>query len=64
MCSIYNKTHVVSVGQPLNITKVEDPTADEIAAIHEKFVEHLIDLFEHNKHRYINDADNIHLELS
>lgn len=45
----------------MNITRVEDPTEEEINAVHEKFVNQLVDLFEQNKHKYIENAENTHL---
>lgn len=52
------------VGKPVYVAKVEDPTEDEINAVHEKFVNQLVDLFEQNKHRYIDNADSTHLIIT
>ncbi|XP_060525741.1 2-acylglycerol O-acyltransferase 2-like isoform X2 [Cylas formicarius] len=55
------KPIVVVVGHPLDVPKIENPSADEIEEYHSKFVDHLVQMFEEQKHNYIEDANNKHL---
>lgn len=52
------------VGRPIHVVKNINPTAEEIDKLHQEFIVQLVDLFEANKHRYLEDADNIHLVIS
>ncbi|XP_046997080.1 2-acylglycerol O-acyltransferase 2-like [Schistocerca americana] len=51
------------VGSPIEVKKVEDPTQEQITELHNKFSEELVNFFEKYKHKYISDADNVHLEI-
>ncbi|XP_066580915.1 2-acylglycerol O-acyltransferase 1-like [Prorops nasuta] len=53
----------VVVGSPLELPKIKDPSKAEIEKYHEKFTNHLLEFFESNKHKYLEDAENIHIEL-
>ncbi|KAK9884502.1 hypothetical protein WA026_007343 [Henosepilachna vigintioctopunctata] len=53
----------VVVGQPIPVEKTENPTQTQIDDLHKMFVDSLINLFETQKHNYIKDADDIHIEL-
>ena len=46
-----NKITVV-VGKPLNVDQVEDPTRDQIAELHEKYVKALQDLYDEYNPKY------------
>lgn len=51
------------VGAPIEVEKVPDPTNEQIEELHKKFTFHLLEFFENNKHKYIPNADNIHMEV-
>jgi len=51
------------VGHPMEVDKIVDPTIDDINKVHEKFRKQLVELFESNKHTYIENADPVHLEF-
>ncbi|CAK9830076.1 2-acylglycerol O-acyltransferase 2 [Anthophora retusa] len=53
----------VVVGSPIELPKIETPTAEQINEYHAKFIEKLVDLFETHKHKYIENADSVKLEL-
>lgn len=40
------------VGKPIYVEKVENPTQEQVNALHETFTKELISLFEENKHKY------------
>ncbi|XP_046365317.2 2-acylglycerol O-acyltransferase 2-like isoform X1 [Haliotis rufescens] len=50
------------VGKPIGITKNENPTNEEVADLHQKYMDALIDLFETNKTKY-GVAEDEHLIL-
>lgn len=47
----------------MEVPKIPEPTKEQIDEYHEKFVEKLVELFETHKHKYVENADSIHLEL-
>nr|XP_022908016.1 2-acylglycerol O-acyltransferase 1-like [Onthophagus taurus]XP_022911992.1 2-acylglycerol O-acyltransferase 1-like [Onthophagus taurus] len=51
------------VGRPIDVKKVEDPTREQIDDLHAVFIKELVTLFEQEKHRYIKNHENIHLEI-
>ncbi|OAD56202.1 2-acylglycerol O-acyltransferase 1 [Eufriesea mexicana] len=53
----------VVVGSPMDLPKIEEPTAEQIDHYHEKFIEHLLALFENEKHKYVENADSVTIEL-
>ncbi|XP_017888695.1 2-acylglycerol O-acyltransferase 2-A-like [Ceratina calcarata] len=53
----------VVVGSPIELPKLEEPTTEQIDEYHEKFIKELVNLFETNKHKYIENADTVQLEL-
>ncbi|KOC69937.1 2-acylglycerol O-acyltransferase 1 [Habropoda laboriosa] len=53
----------VVVGSPMELPKIEEPTAEQITKYHEEFIEKLIEVFEAHKHKYIENADSVKLEL-
>lgn len=57
------KPITVVVGSPIEVPKIEEPTTEQINEYHEKFIEQLCDLFEKNKHKYIENADSVFLEI-
>ncbi|KAF5307256.1 hypothetical protein FQR65_LT06972 [Abscondita terminalis] len=50
-------------GAPIEVTKIDDPTQEEIDDLHQKFIDNLTKCFEENKHKYISNADDAHLEI-
>lgn len=59
----YNCILFILVGSPMELPKIDHPTPEQIDEYHEKFIKHLIDLFESHKHKYIENADSVSLEL-
>ncbi|KZC09827.1 PREDICTED: 2-acylglycerol O-acyltransferase 2-A-like [Dufourea novaeangliae] len=57
------KPVTVVVGSPMELPKIPEPTKEQIDEYHEKFIKHLVDLFESQKHRYVANADSVTLEL-
>lgn len=54
----------ILVGSPIELPKIADPTSEEIDKYHDKFIKHLVELFEAQKHNYINNAENVTLDLN
>jgi len=55
---------LVSVGTPIPIQKVPEPTEEQISELHQKFTEELTALFETKKHLYLPNSESIHLIIS
>lgn len=53
----------ISVGKPIDVKKTDNPSAEEIDALHKKFMDELNDLFESQKHLYLKNSENIKLEI-
>lgn len=53
----------VVVGSPIDLPRIAEPTQEEIDEYHGKFVQGLVALFEAEKHKYIENADSVHLEI-
>ncbi|KAF3423505.1 hypothetical protein E2986_13092 [Frieseomelitta varia] len=51
------------VGSPMELPKIEEPTVEQIDEYHGKFIEHVVDFFEKEKHKYVENADSVHLEF-
>ncbi|XP_011703074.1 PREDICTED: 2-acylglycerol O-acyltransferase 2-A-like [Wasmannia auropunctata] len=51
------------VGSPIELPKIEKPTSEEINKYLEKFIKHLIELFETQKYNYIKNAEKVTLDL-
>lgn len=51
------------VGKPINVEKIENPTAEQIDDLHNKFVEALQDLFNKEKYKYEDNPDDVKLIL-
>jgi len=54
----------ILVGSPIKLPKIEEPALEEIDKFHDKFIKHLIELFETQKHNYIKNAEKVTLELN
>jgi len=59
----YVKYLLVSVGTPIPIQKVPEPTEEQINELHQKFTEELTALFETKKHLYLPNSESIHLVI-
>lgn len=59
------KRHPVTtvIGAPIHLIKNENPTDNELNKIHDLFCTQLKELFEAHKHKYIEHADKVHLEI-
>ncbi|XP_068909780.1 2-acylglycerol O-acyltransferase 1-like [Tenebrio molitor] len=51
------------VGAPIEITKIANPTNEQVEELHRKFVQSLTALFEEYKYKYLESSDDKHLEL-
>ncbi|KAF2880662.1 hypothetical protein ILUMI_25501 [Ignelater luminosus] len=47
----------VIVGKPIDVERVENPSQEQIDALHAAFIKQLIKLFDKNKHKYLEDAE-------
>ena len=47
------------VGSPIEVTKKENPTAEEIKALHDIYTEKLIELFDQHKHKYLSNEKTV-----
>ena len=50
--SLRHRVSVFVVGSPLQIDRVANPTEDQIDEVHQKYVDHLVSLFEAHKSTY------------
>lgn len=51
------------VGAPIETDQNHTPSDKEIEAVHTKFMDALVKLFEDHKQKYLKNAENIHLEI-
>ncbi|XP_018568263.1 2-acylglycerol O-acyltransferase 1-like isoform X2 [Anoplophora glabripennis] len=54
---------VVTVGKPIEMPKIEKPTQEDIDKYHTIFMEKLIELFEENKHKYLEEPESKKLTI-
>ncbi|XP_018318568.1 2-acylglycerol O-acyltransferase 2-A [Agrilus planipennis] len=54
--------HVV-VGRPVDVEHIKNPTREDVDRKHAEFMKALIDFFEEEKHRYIKNAEDVHLHI-
>lgn len=52
------------IGEPIDCTKNESPTNEEIDNVHALFRDRLVDLFETHKSKYIEDHGKIRLDIA
>lgn len=59
------KRHPITLvlGAPISTIKNSSPSCEEVDKIHELYSKQLIDLFETHKSKYIENYENIHLEI-
>lgn len=51
------------IGAPMHVTKMANPTKDDIDKLHADFCVKLEELFEAHKAKYVKDAANVHIEI-
>lgn len=51
------------IGAPIDVPKNPQPSNEEIDALHTLFSERLVELFETHKHKYVENHENIHVEI-
>lgn len=51
------------VGRPIEVTKVDNPTNEQVEELHKKFTEEIDKLFEEHKHKYLENPEEKHLEI-
>lgn len=54
---------VLLVGEPMHLEKIEEPTQEQVDDVHAKFVRKLIDLFEKEKKKYLDNPENVQLTV-
>lgn len=59
----YQKPLNIVFGEPIEVKKNEKPTAQDVEILHKKFIEKLTELFDKHKKEFIENAENIHLEI-
>ena len=59
---IFYFLHLLSVGAPIDCEKCEEPSQEEVDALHDKYMKGLVQLFEDNKTKYGLD-ESVHLNF-
>lgn len=54
---------IISVGEPIDVQKIEEPSPEDIDKIHKIFLSRLIKLFEEEKCKYMENSEGVHLEI-
>lgn len=54
---------IISVGEPIEVEKIEEPTQQEINYVHKKFIDSITHLFETQKHKYLTNSEEVTLEI-
>lgn len=59
------KRHPINVviGAPISVEKIAEPTNDDIEKVHKLFCVEIEKLFETHKQKYVENSDNVHLEI-
>lgn len=59
------KRHPINVviGAPIHLEKIPEPTSNDIERVHKLFCIELEKLFETHKRKYVENADNVKLEI-
>lgn len=62
---ILPKRHPITtvIGAPIHVEKIQNPSDEEIRNTHEIFCIRLKELFEQHKSKYVDNFENVHLEL-
>ncbi|XP_013184618.2 2-acylglycerol O-acyltransferase 2-A [Amyelois transitella] len=59
----YRKPLFVVIGAPIDVKRNLDPTPEEVDAVHALFIEKMIELFEREKVNYVENHENVNLNL-
>ncbi|XP_055609792.1 2-acylglycerol O-acyltransferase 2-A-like isoform X2 [Uranotaenia lowii] len=51
------------IGAPVEVSKVDDPSMEEVELLHERFCKALETLFETHKHKYVENSEKVKLLL-
>lgn len=51
------------VGKPIDVPKISNPTNEQIEEYHQKFKQAISELFEKEKHKYIENSEKVRLEI-
>ena len=54
--------YLVLVGEPIHVTRVNEPSVEQVNGFHQKYIEGLISVFEKHKSKYGIPEDK-HLEI-
>ncbi|KAK1134845.1 hypothetical protein K0M31_007614 [Melipona bicolor] len=60
---VVTSSNTQNIGSPVELPKIEEPTVEQINEYHRKFIEHVVDFFEKEKYKYVENADSVHLEF-
>ena len=53
----------VVIGAPIHVKKIVEPTKDDIDELHKLFCVELEKLFETHKSKYVENSENVHIEI-
>lgn len=53
-----------SVGAPIEVERNQDPSKEEVDAVHAIFVDKLVELFENEKPKYVPNHENVKLVIN
>lgn len=53
----------VVIGAPIHVEKISEPTNDDIDKLHKLFCVEIEKLFETHKQNYVENSENVHLEI-
>ncbi|XP_053603377.1 2-acylglycerol O-acyltransferase 2-A-like [Plodia interpunctella] len=59
----YRKPLFVVIGAPMEVKKNHEPTPEEVDAVHAQFIDEMVDLFEREKVHYVENHENVKLNL-
>lgn len=48
----------------MEVAKNLDPSDEAVDAVHSRFVQRLVDLFESEKHKYLKNHQDVHLVIT
>lgn len=51
------------IGAPIDVPNNIQPSNEEVDAMHSLFCDRLVELFETHKHKYVEDHENIHVQI-
>jgi len=49
--------NLIAVGKAIDVECIKNPTDEEVDALHKKYMEGILNLFNSEKHKYLEDPD-------